>query len=368
MMNRLSKMYHWLYIRLKYGFHLKNPTYPFLIIKNLLRAKWNRLTGKQNFVLRGIDFAVTYNCNFNCEHCYSMKLKDNQQKRLTPEEYASICKQSMELGCVCFSLQGGEVFVRKDWEEIINAFMPKRNHLLITTNASLLDEARIVRLKELGVDTLYFSLDSGLPAEHDAFRRADGNFAKIMECIGFCNKHSVKVVINTCVTKQNLHSAGLKALLDYSHANHILVETIFARGLGNLDGHMEYMLDEQDVRDYYELRKNYPYVVRNLDNNYQEWGCPGMKEVLYITAYGEVCPCPYTHISMGNVRLEPLRTIRERGLQRQWWNHYHQECLTAQDQTFKEQYYKLIDGRPIITIEEFEKGELDPNNRLSTLC
>jgi len=313
-------------------------------------------------VLRGIDFAVTYACNFNCDHCYAKKLKDKNRALMTIEDYRRVCNEAMKLGCLCFSLQGGEVFFRKDWEDIIKAFRPDYNHILLTTNGSLITEELVIRLKELGLDTLYFSVDSGIAEEHDEFRKHKGSFKKIMKAVGYCKNHKMKIVFNTCVTKQSLYSEGLRKLLDFTHKNRILVETIFARCLGNFDGRHEFMLDDDDVGYYYELRKNYPFVVRDLDNNYGKWGCPTVKEVLYITAYGDVCPCPFSHIVLGNIKEEPLKVIRERGLKTKWYGHYHNECLTAMDKDFMNVYYPLIEEKPLITLEELTKSEREKRN------
>ena len=356
-MNRITFTYFWFYIRLAYGFHLNKVVFLLRLVRNILKAKKYRFSGSKKFVLRGIDFAVTYACNFKCDHCYAEKLKDNNRELMTIEDYQRVCKEAMELGCLCFSLQGGEVFMRKDWEDVIKAFKPKYNHLLLTTNGSLISENRVKRLKKLGLDTLYFSVDSGLAAEHDEFRKHKGSFEKIMKAVEYCKRHKMKIVFNTCVTKQNLYSKGLKRLLDFTHQNRILVETIFARCLGNFDGRHEVMLDDNDVKHYYKLRRNYPFVVRDLDNNYGKWGCPTVKEVLYITAHGDVCPCPYSHVSLGNVKGESLNKIRDRGLATKWYDHYHEECLTAMDEDFMKLYYPLIEQNPLVRLEDLIKAE-----------
>lgn len=356
-MNLPGRIYFWWYIRLRYGFHLRKPLYVFRVLRNLLKARYYNLTGNHKFVLRGIDFAVTYLCNFHCDHCYAEKLRNKRREMMTVEDYRRVCREAMNLGCLCFSLQGGEVFMRKDWEEVIKAFKPRYNHILLTTNGSLITEEIVIKLKNLGLDTLYFSVDSGIAEEHDGFRKHKGSFEKIMRAVEYCKRHKVKVVFNTCVTKQNLHSDGLKRLLNISHKKRLLVETIFARCLGNFDGRHEVMLDDEDIKYYNELRKDYPFVVRDLDNNYGRWGCPTVKEVLYITAYGDVCPCPYSHISIGNVKEETLKDIRNHGLASKWYGHYHQECLTAVDKEFMDIYYPLIEKSPLITLEELDSAK-----------
>ena len=136
-----KRIYFWWYIRIKYGFHFKKTFYFFRVLKNILKAKYYLLTGQKKFVLRGIDFAVTYRCNFNCDHCYAKKLSDSNRDIMTIEDYKRVRREAVELGCIGFSMQGGEVFRRIAWEGAIKAIQPHYNHPLLTTNGSVITEA-----------------------------------------------------------------------------------------------------------------------------------------------------------------------------------------------------------------------------------
>jgi len=48
-------------------------------------------------------------------------------------------------------------------------------------------------------------------------------------------------------------------------------------------------------------------------------GCIGVKGMISITQYGDVQPCPYIHVSIGNVFDEPLSNIIQRGLNIKWF-------------------------------------------------
>ncbi len=353
-MNIFKRVYFRLYVIVKYGFHWRKPMFLLRLVRNLVRAKFWRLLGIKKFNLRGADFAITYACNFRCSHCYAENLKSPIPRRvMTIDDYRRVCREMERLGAVVFSLQGGEPFIRKDIFDIIEAFRPRRNHIIITTNGSLLDEPTIEKLASTGIDTLYFSVDSGIAEEHDRFRNHPGSYAKIMEDIELCRKHKIKIVINTTVHKDNLYSEGLKKILDYSHRNRIMLETIYARPLGYWTGNPEVMLSQEDRDYYYRLRKNYPFVVRDLDNNYGGWGCPALKEVLYFTPYGDVCGCPFMHIVFGNIFKEPLEKIRNRALKLNWFNQYGGECLTAVNRDFMRHYYPLVKGKSFVPFSEF---------------
>ncbi|HAM38256.1 MAG: hypothetical protein A2474_03965 [Elusimicrobia bacterium RIFOXYC2_FULL_34_12] len=332
------------YVRLKYGLHLNKPVYLIKLFKNLFEARFYRLFGIKKYILRGIDFALTYDCNFNCEHCYAEKLKnDGTIRAMNLDDYKRVAKESMNLGVITFSFQGGEIFLNKDWAEIIKVFKSNINHIVITTNGSFFTEKIVKTLSEIGVDTVQVSIDSGIPEEHDMFRNHKGSFEKIMKGIELLKINKIKIVINTTITHQSLYSEGFKKILEYSNENKILLETIFARPLGHWGGNFDIMLTEEDIRYYYKLRKNYPYIVRDFEASYGGFGCPAVKEVLYITPYGDVCGCPYNHISMGNIFEEPLKQIRKRGLKSKWYNNFYKNaCLTAQNREFLNKYLPLF--------------------------
>lgn len=341
--------YHFLHqrVRLRYGLHSK----PHYLLRTATNLAKNRLLHR--LPLRGVDFALTYACNFNCRHCYAKRLASNRPV-MQIEDYRRVCEEAMSLGATVFSLQGGEVFLNPEWKEIIPALQPSKNHMVVTTNGWLATEENVSTLKRLGVDTVYFSIDSGIPGEHDSFRRREGSFAKIMEGIFLCKKHKLKVAILTCLSKFNVRSEGLKRLLDFSRSNRFLLCTILARPLGNWEGNTSSLLSEEDLKYFTQLRKDYPEAFLENENNYGQTGCLAVKEYIYITPYGDVCPCPFTHISLGNVLSESLRIVRERGLKAKWWNHYHKRCLTALDEEFMQLYYPLVEKKHLVSLEEFK--------------
>lgn len=130
-----------------------------------------------------MDFAIDYDCNLKCDHCFKVSLeKDdikNEVKRLTVEDYERIGKECMALGAVNSSFQGGgEIFLYKDWERIIKACKPWKNIISVTTNGTMLTDGNLSRLKEIGVDILTVSLDSAISDEHDRFRGGNRNVRK----------------------------------------------------------------------------------------------------------------------------------------------------------------------------------------------
>lgn len=339
--------------KFKYGIYWSKPYYPLRIIRNLILGKTYALLGMKKFMLRGIGIQIIYACNFNCSHCSCKKLIEPNRELMTVDDYKRLCEQAMELGCTTFGIEGGEPFMRKDWREVIKAFKPKYNHTMITTNSSFLTDKLVKELKDMGVDTLNLSLDSGFPKEHDEFRNCTGNFEQVINAIKLCEKYKIRVVFNMVLWKGNLYSKGFVRLLNLADKHNIFINTMFAKATGNFSESKESMLDEEDIEYYYNVRKTYPQILRHLDYNFGSWGCPGAKEMLNITPYGDVFICANCHISGGNLKRESLKIIRDRMLEKDYFNRY-QKCLLSENKEFMDKFYPMMENRlKPLQLEEF---------------
>ena len=57
-----------------------------------------------------------------------------------------------------------------------------------------------------------------------------------------------------------------------------------------------------------------------------------------ITKYGDVMPCPYIHVSLGNFFEEPLKDIIARGMSIKYFGEHVDTCLVAEDIEFIKKY------------------------------
>jgi MoaA/NifB/PqqE/SkfB family radical SAM enzyme len=77
-------------------------------------------------------------------------------------------------------------------------------------------------------------------------------------------------------------------------------------------------------------------------------GCIAVKRMVSITKFGDVMPCPYIHVSLGNFFEEPLKDIIERGTKIKFFGKYIDTCLIAEDRRFIDEYEaKRICGKPL---------------------
>ena len=340
-------------MRLRYGIHWSKPLYPFRLARNIILGKIYNILNIKKYVLRGIEFAITYKCNFNCNHCLCSRIEESAVRReMEPQDYARIVKEAMKLGCTTFGLEGGEPFVSPIWEDVIKACKPKYNHIIISTNGFLFDEEKAKRCSKLGVDTINFSLDSGYPELHDLFRRRRGSFNRVMQGIKLCKKYGIKAIVNNVVHKDNLYTNNFRELLEFCEKEKIMVNTMFAKGVGNFKD-KNVMMDDDDMIAYERIIEPYNYVQRHLNHNYgKQFGCPGTKEMINMTPYGDVLNCANMHIYLGNMMEESLKTIRDRAFKKTPFGRYH-PCFLASDKDFISIYYPMLENKIHISVDEF---------------
>lgn len=350
-MNKISYKINRLRLIFKYAFLWKKPAYLFKAAKNVLL---HRFKIKKGFTLRGLCIAITYACNFNCPYCFTREMmKKRQEEYLRVEDYQRIAKQAMAMGAISFSFQGGEIWLRKDFKEIIKAFNPQKHNITVTTNGSFINEETVQELKSLGVDNILFSLESGSAQDHDRIVQKPGSYDRTMAAIQTALKSKIRVGINLTLSKENIYSEGVKKLIEFSNRHKLFLSIIFIRALGGGRDRRDLMLSEKEITYYNEqLAPIAPYANRDLTYNYSRtWGCPAAKESFYINPWGDVLACPFNHTRFGNLKKDSLQEIQQRALKIKWFNHFHPRCLTSEEKLFMDDYFAGI--------EQSETGYLD---------
>ncbi|MBF0099109.1 MAG: radical SAM protein, partial [Magnetococcales bacterium] len=212
--------------KIRYGVNLHKPRYMMRLAANIIKRRY-----LGQVPLRGVDFAVTYQCNLKCEHCFNKTiLKGGRIMAL--EDYARVIREAEELGALHFAFQGGEVLLMNDFDAYLKLVDARANSLAVTTNGLLLTREVVERWLALGVNTFTISLDSGIPEEHDAFRGLAGSFSQAVAGIEHALALGGKVVINCTISSQSLYSEGFKALLQFAREKRVLLNTIFAAPSG----------------------------------------------------------------------------------------------------------------------------------------
>ncbi len=284
--------------------------------------------------LRFVDIAVTYRCNMRCSHCSATCLAQKGRPELTVDQYRLIGARLRRAGALAVNFTGGEPLLRKDILEVIRAFEPEKLLVAVQTNASLLTRERLRDLKRAGVDSLGISIDGPDAETHDSFRNTPGAYEKAVKGLEMASELGFNVGISYCLTHHNLHSDERRGIVALSRRYGTTLNYNLAVPIGFWAGRFDGLLRPEDRRFLLAELERYPASKTDHETNYFRKGCGAIKEKLYVTAYGDVMPCPFIHVGFGNLLDDEVESIRDRALAYRYFRRYTPHCLAAEDMDF----------------------------------
>ncbi len=145
----------------------------------------------------------TYKCNLNCKHCYSDagKLSKNE---LSTKEAMNVVDQIADFGVTSLAFSGGEPLMRKDFFEVAAHAVDSGLYVSLATNGTLLNKETVKKLKEIGLNYVEVSLDGSDPKTHDFFRGQTGAFNQALKGLKNCIKEGLTTCLAVTATKNNL--------------------------------------------------------------------------------------------------------------------------------------------------------------------
>jgi MoaA/NifB/PqqE/SkfB family radical SAM enzyme len=289
---------------------------------------------------RGIDLNLNNACNLTCEHCFTNSPKGEHIKEVLPMDVVGrIADEAHELGIFEFDLQGGELTLRpKLLYKVLEVIDTSRFYMYLTTNGAKLDQKMAQNLKDLGVDRVSVSIDSMNPLDHDKFRGKKGSWKKAIDALEYVKDVGIDPFLNITVGHYNAFSEDVEDMCRYSFEKGYTTLINVATPMGMWHSMSEIMCDEKDTARIIELRKKYKNILRNLWNPFDKHfegvlGCNTVNR-LYITPLGDVLPCPYVHIKIGNVFESSLKEISDYGFSIKYFNEHRSLCLAGEDKDF----------------------------------
>ena len=154
-------------------------------------------------VLHNVVWELTLKCNARCIHCGS-SAGEARADELTTNEALNICDQLAEVGCRDVNLIGGELFLRPDWQKIIERLTDNAIGVSIITNGIALTQEKIDFLSKVKLKTLGISIDGGNPDTHDHIRQVPGLFNKIFNVMEYVKKTGLNTTAITTLNKLNI--------------------------------------------------------------------------------------------------------------------------------------------------------------------
>ncbi|MDP2927678.1 MAG: radical SAM protein [Candidatus Omnitrophota bacterium] len=296
-----------------------------------------------------LQFQYDYTCNFACQHCDITKLRGKNGSRFfTIKDVKELSRQADEMGLAHIVITGGEPLVFPDFDDIVKAIDPQKFYITSDTNGWFLDAKKAKHLKNIGLDKIQLSLDSLSATEHDEFRRKAGSHERAIKAIDACLDAGLNIILATVVTKQRVRSQEFIEFLEFAKKKGVGVFVTYAKPVGAWEGNYNVLISKDDMEYMRELEKKYNVFTHLTPAYGLNLGCIAVKRMVSITKYGDVMPCPYIHVSLGNFFEESLKDIIQRGMKIKYFKNYIDTCLIAEDRKFINDYeIKKIYGKPL---------------------
>jgi len=151
-------------------------------------------------------FLVVWNytnlCNLRCRHCYQRAGAAAKDELTTGERLAVVDQLAEE--CVAFlAISGGEPLLREDVFKVGERAANYGIYVAIATNGTLLKKDMVHKLMEHGVRYVQISLDGAKPETHDSFRRVPRAWERTVEGIMNCVESDLMTTVAVTVTRHN---------------------------------------------------------------------------------------------------------------------------------------------------------------------
>ncbi len=283
-------------------------------------------TSPKRFIPRLISWNMTFRCNLRCPHCYIDASEGAARNELSTEEGKMLIDQIAEVSKPILILSGGEPLLRDDVYELAGYATEKGLTVAMGSNGTLITESVASDLKAHGVKAVAISLDSSSPERHDAFRGVEGAWRDAMNGIAACVSQGIDVQVNTTVTQQNYDEIDdIMALAEREGAKafHLFFLVPTGRGVEiediSADMYERMITDVLDkvAKAQYNLdirpvcAPQFMRIASQMGLNLKRWSRGCIAGLAYCRVYptGEVTPCPYLPIKLGNVRETHFKDI-----------------------------------------------------------
>jgi AdoMet-dependent heme synthase len=261
-----------------------------------------------------VQIDLTYRCNERCVHCY---LDHDDHGEMTTAEIKQLLDQMAEAGVFILTLSGGEIFLRKDFFEILEyARLERQFCVKLKTNAIMIREREAARLRDIGVESIQISIYSHRPEIHDAITLVPGSLKRSLDAARFLKSQGLRVIFANVLMVQNLQDyQGVRALADSMGVECTLDPTITPM----MDGDRSVLglgIDQEALQQVFRDKalvgdvEEFCAIAAPADeNSLSALPCSAGHTTCYVSPYGDVFPCVQFPLPTGNVRKQRFLDI-----------------------------------------------------------
>ena len=275
-----------------------------------------------------VSWNTTNACNMYCDHCYR-DAGCKADEELNTAEAKTLLEQIARAGFKIMIFSGGEPLMRPDIVELVQHASSLGLRPVFGTNGTLITLETAQKLKNAGAMGMGISLDSMDARKHNEFRRFPGAWEGAVRGMRNCREAGLPFQIHTTImdwNAQEIENITDFAVREGAVAHHffflvptgraVSIEAESLRAQAYEDTLTRIMQKQQQVS--IELKPTCaPQFMRiasqmGLKTRFGR-GCLAGTSYCIISPKGQVQPCAYLNIPLGDVRETPFDEI--------WRNH-----------------------------------------------
>jgi len=261
-----------------------------------------------------VQLDLTYRCNERCVHCY---LDHDDHGEMTTAEIKHLLDEMADAGVFVLTLSGGEIFLRKDFFEILEyARLQRQFCVKLKTNAIMIRESEAARLREIGVESIQISIYSHRPDVHDGITLVPGSLKRSLDAARFLKSQGLRVIFANVLMVQNAQDyPGVRAMADQMGVECTLDPTVTPM----MDGDRSVLglgVGHETLREVFRDQG----LVGNVEefcaipapadeDSLAALPCSASHTACYVSPYGDVFPCVQFPLPTGNVRKQKFLDI-----------------------------------------------------------
>ncbi len=270
-----------------------------------------------------IDWAITNKCDLNCLHCRGI-----DKPELDSRTILKIAEEIPLLKPGWVIIEGGEPLLRKDLFEIIEIIFRSKIRIYLISNGMVLDEDIARRLAEFNVN-LMISMDGSDRESYERIRKG-ASFKRLKESIAIAKKYGILDSCPVTIGKHNYQQTyklfefvkntgykkitflGLKPCMDYER--YVLNAEEYEEFLLSVIKYQkEYGIDVYVDEPFFKpflKRHNVDYSANSQDGIiFTDVSRCIFGEYMFIEINGDVKPCTFAPVVIGNVSKKGLNEI-----------------------------------------------------------
>jgi radical SAM protein with 4Fe4S-binding SPASM domain len=278
----------------------------------------------ERYVPLVMSYNVTRECNMKCSHCYINATEKKLEDELTTQEAKAVIDQIYQVSSPLLILSGGEPLLRKDIFELIEYGSKKGLKIGLGSNGYLIDDEVAKKLKEAGISTVSISIDSIIPAQHDEFRGVPGAWEKAVNACKALRKQGVLVQVNTTLTHDNYNQIDdIMTLAESIGVENFHLFFLVPTGRGvKIEDISPQKYEDMITNTFAKVHKHrlnvrpscapqFMRIAKGMGLDMRQWirGCIAGMHYCRIYPNGDITPCPYLPIKLGNVREQNFNDI-----------------------------------------------------------